>query len=138
MNKKARLCAPTVSRSMRANKAKGTQPEMIVRRLLHGMGYRYRLHRKDLPGKPDLAFSSHKAVIEVRGCFWHQHSACRTDITPKTRAGFWAEKFEANVARDTRNLKALEQLGWRVLVIWECEVEAPDLEERIRDFLATA
>ena len=123
---------------MTANRNKDTKPEMVVRRLLHRLGYRYRLHRKDLPGKPDLVFSSRKAVVEVRGCFWHRHANCRTDITPKTRSEFWASKFEANVARDGRNLKALERLGWRVLVVWECEIAVPGLSERIRAFLDPA
>ncbi len=126
------------SKAMRGNKPKGTVPEMAVRRLLHSMSYGYRLHRKDLPGKQDMAFTSRKAVIEVRGCFWHRHLNCRTDTTPKTRAEFWAGKFEANVARDARNMEALERLGWRVLVVWECEVADADLGERIRAFLDPA
>lgn len=135
MSEEASPPTGATSKSMKANRMKDTRPEIIVRRMVHGMGYRYRLHCKELPGKPDLAFLTRKAVIEVRGCFWHRHMACRTDITPKTRAEYWADKFEANVARDARNLDALERLGWRVFVVWECQVDAPDLGERLKNFL---
>lgn len=123
---------------MRANKGKDTKPEMIVRRLAHGMGYRYRLHRKGLPGKPDLVFESRRKVIFVHGCFWHHHPdpGCKIARLPKSRLDFWLPKLDANRVRDDRDEKALENLGWRVLTVWECELKD---EERacdvIRSFL---
>ena len=124
-------------RTMSAIRSQNTGPEMAVRRLLHGMGYRYRLHRRDLPGKPDVVLPGRRRIVEVRGCFWHQHPdpTCRGASTPKTRSEFWQAKFEGNVARDRRNEQALADLGWHVLVIWECEVRRPDLERRLRCFL---
>ena len=102
-------------------RGRDTKPEMIVRRIAHGLGFRFRLHRRDLPGSPDLVFPKHRAVIMVHGCFWHRHPGCRYATSPKTRVRFWEEKFEGNVVRDRRNEDALDELGWRVLVIWECE-----------------
>ena len=98
-----------------------TAPELAVRRIAHRMGLRFRLHRKDLPGRPDLVFPRHRLVVFVHGCFWHRHEGCRYASTPKSRIAFWTEKFAANVARDARQEAALRALGWRVLVIWECE-----------------
>lgn len=110
-----------VRKVMRANKGKDTKPELIVRRLVHGMGYRYRLHRKDLPGKPDLVFGPRKKVIFVHGCFWHAHENCRlSGSPPKTRSDYWKEKLARNAARDCRNEQELIRLGWDVLTIWEC------------------
>lgn len=107
---------------MRANRGKDTKPEMVVRRLVHGMGFRYRLHHKGLPGKPDLVFGPRKKVIFVHGCFWHQHSDphCKIARMPKSRVEFWQAKLEGNRDRDARNVKALNDAGWRVLVLWEC------------------
>ncbi len=124
-------------RAMSAIRSQNTGPEMAVRRLLHSMGYRYRLHRRDLPGKPDVVLPERRKIVEVRGCFWHQHPdpTCRSASMPKTRSEFWRAKFEGNVARDHRNEQALTDLGWSVLVIWECEVRRPDLEHRLRRFL---
>ena len=119
-------------------RAKGMKPEMIVRRLAHGMGYRYRLHRKDLPGKPDLVFPSRRKVIFVHGCFWHQHAdpACKIARRPQSNRDYWLPKLERNAARDAEHQARLAELGWDVLVIWECEVEAGDgLAERITSFL---
>ena len=119
-------------------RAKGMKPEMAVRRITHAMGYRYRLHRKDLPGKPDLVFPSHRKVIFVHGCFWHQHSdpACRIARRPKSNRHYWLPKLESNVARDAKHQAQLAELGWDVLVIWECEVEGDGrTAERIRVFL---
>lgn len=99
-----------------------TKPELCVRSLLHRMGFRFRLHRKDLPGRPDIVLSRLKTVIFVHGCYWHRHPGCRFAYEPKSRVEFWTAKFRDNVERDKRNLDALEALGWRVLVIWECEV----------------
>lgn len=116
-----------------------TKPEMLVRRLIFGMGYRYRLHRKVLPGKPDLVFPSRKKIIFVHGCFWHQHSdpACRLSRTPKTRLDFWIPKFLANQKRDATVLRDLEESGWQVLVIWECQLqEIRALRNKIKAFLS--
>ena len=117
---------------------KDTKPEMAVRRLLHDLGYRYRLHRRDLPGTPDICFPARRKAIFVHGCFWHRHEGCRRTTTPKTRAAFWNEKFQQNIARDHRKIAALRELGWDVLVVWECEAEgAPVLAQRLMSFLAT-
>lgn len=98
-----------------------TQPEMAVRRCAHAIGLRYRLHRRDLPGTPDMVFTRYRTVIFVHGCFWHRHEGCRKATMPKTRVGFWQEKFNANVKRDLRNIAMLEAAGWSVIVIWECQ-----------------
>jgi DNA mismatch endonuclease (patch repair protein) len=98
----------------------GTQPEMRVRRLLHGMGLRYRLHRKDLPGKPDLVFPAAHAVLFVHGCFWHMHRCKYGKPAPATNQDFWARKRRSNAERDTRNRKALRAAGWQVFEVWEC------------------
>jgi DNA mismatch endonuclease, patch repair protein len=118
------------SRNMAAIRCADTKPEMRVRRLLHLLGYRFRLHRKDLPGKPDIVLAKHRAVIFVHGCFWHCHSCRYGSVTPATRADFWAAKRASNVARDRRNKTALRALGWRVLVIWECETKDLERVER--------
>lgn len=110
-------------RNMAAIKGKNTKPEMVVRRLAHSMGYRYRLHRKDLPGKPDLVFPSRCKVIEVRGCYWHMHDCQYGRVTPKTNTEFWQTKRLSNVARDVRNIAELAKRDWQVLIIWECEVK---------------
>ena len=111
-------------KTMRAVKGKDTKPEMIVRWLVHGMGYRYRLHRKDLPGKPDLAFGPRKKAVFVHGCFWHQHAeaGCRRARMPFTRSQYWRAKLERNKDRDVCNITSLKQLGWDVLVVWECSL----------------
>ena len=115
---------------------KDTKPEMIVRRITHGLGYRYRLHYGKLPGRPDLVFPSRRKVIFVHGCFWHRHKGCRRATIPKTRTDSWIEKFEKNVARDRRVLSQLKKQGWKVLVIWECQTfKADRLEKRVRSFL---
>ncbi|USU08915.1 DNA mismatch endonuclease Vsr [Sphingomonadaceae bacterium OTU29MARTA1] len=100
---------------------KNTKPEVLVRRALHGLGYRFRLHRGDLPGRPDIVLPKYKTVIFVHGCFWHRHPGCPKASTPKTRAEFWQDKFAANIARDDRNETALRAEGWHVLIVWECE-----------------
>ena len=119
-------------------RAKGMKPEMAVRRLVHAMGYRYRLHRRDLPGSPDLVFPGRRKVIFVHGCFWHQHGdpACRIARRPKSNQHYWLPKLERNVIRDAEHLAQLAQLGWDVLVIWECDVVCDDgIADRIRGFL---
>ena len=102
-----------------------TKPELFVRRTLHAMGYRFRTHVRELPGRPDLVFSKRQAVIFVHGCFWHRHGCAKTYV-PKTRETFWREKFAGNVSRDKRNQHLLTEAGWRVLIVWECEVESDD------------
>lgn len=115
---------------------KDTKPELLVRRLVHGMGYRYRLHRRDLPGTPDLVFPSRKKVIFVNGCFWHRHNGCALARLPKSRGEFWLPKLNANVERDVRNVRELRRLGWHVLTIWECQLgDIAKLPNRIRRFL---
>jgi DNA mismatch endonuclease (patch repair protein) len=112
-----------------------TKPEMIVRRLVHGMGYRYRLHAKDLPGHPDLVFRRRKKIILVNGCFWHQHG-CRQYRQPLTKSSFWEPKLARNKARDHQVQRELTQLGWRVLVIWECQLKKEEaLRTLISEFL---
>ncbi len=108
------------SYNMSRIRSAGTQPEMRVRRLLHGMGLRYRLHGKDLPGKPDLVFARAKAVLFVHGCFWHMHRCRYGKPAPATNKDFWAQKRRSNADRDKRNRRALEAAGWRVFEVWEC------------------
>jgi DNA mismatch endonuclease Vsr len=122
-------------KNMAAIKGKSTKPEMVVRRLLHGLGYRYRLHVKNLPGCPDLVFAGRRQIVEIMGCFWHSHKGCRFATQPATRADFWQTKLRGNVERDSRNRTMLEENGWHLLVIWECEISKPDLSERLRQFL---
>ena len=120
------------SRNMAAIRGKDTAPELAIRRILHAMGLRFRLHRKDLPGRPDIVLPKHRTVVFVHGCFWHRHENCRHTTTPKTRQEFWQTKFAANIERDRRNQTDLQQLGWRVIVIWECELrQHSDLETRL-------
>jgi DNA mismatch endonuclease Vsr len=125
-------------RNLAAVAGKHTTPERRVRRLLFRMGYRFRLHRRDLPGTPDIVISGRRKIIEVRGCFWHRHPdpACRNAVLPKVRADWWAAKLARNVARDERNLATLRDAGWSVLVLWECEVkDEAALAARLRAFL---
>jgi len=113
-----------------------TKPEMFVRRLVHGMGYRYRLHRRDLPGTPDLVFPSRRKVVFVHGCFWHRHHGCRFAYEPKTRRKFWMAKFEQNVKRDQAAKAALQKRGWDVMIVWECEIRnIEDTRSHLRQFL---
>jgi DNA mismatch endonuclease, patch repair protein len=126
-------------RSERMSRVKGrdTGPEWAVRRLVHGMGYRYRLHRKDFPGCPDLVFPSRRKVIFVHGCFWHRHSdpACKFARLPKSRLEFWIPKLESNRARDVHSQAQLIEMGWRIMIVWECEVGKPGFREKIEGFL---
>lgn len=119
--------ADTVSPEKRSDmmsgiRGKDTKPEIVVRRLLHRLGYRFRLHCKDLPGRPDIVLPKWRTVIFVNGCYWHGHKDCHLFRLPKTRTEFWAKKIEGNQARDQRNYIVLEAAGWKVLVIWECAV----------------
>jgi DNA mismatch endonuclease Vsr len=129
---------PARRRNLASVGGKDTAPELCVRRLLHRMGFRFRLHRRDLPGTPDIVLAGRRKIIEVRGCFWHRHPdpACRNAVLPKVRADWWAAKLARNVTRDERNLAALSAAGWSVLVLWECEVKAEVLlNQRLRSFL---
>ena len=112
----------TRSKMMSNIKGKNTAPEILIRRALHKKGFRYRLHDKKLPGKPDMVFPKYKAVIQVHGCFWHKHN-CHLFKWPSTRKRFWKEKISSNVERDTRNLMKLNQSGWRTLIVWECALK---------------
>lgn len=124
------------SERMSRVRSKDTKPELAVRRLVFSMGYRYRLHRRDLPGCPDMTFMARRKVIFVHGCFWHRHEGCARTRFPKSRLGFWKTKLLANKARDVVNLQKLKSRGWRSLVVWECEVENVEkLRRRIRRFL---
>lgn len=124
------------SARMRLIKAKNTKPEMIVRKLIFGLGYRYRLHRIDLPGCPDLIFSSRRKVIFVHGCFWHRHAECALARLPKSKLDFWLPKLSRNAARDVKNIAALQRMGWEVTIIWECELrDTAALLDKIRGFL---
>lgn len=122
--------------TMRAVKSKDTAPEMTVRRITHAMGYRYRLHRKDLPGRPDLVFPARRKIIFVDGCFWHGHDCRRGARTPKTNHNYWRAKIERNRLRDIKVRTALSDAGWDVLTIWECEIrEFSILRKKISRFL---
>ncbi|MGD9729888.1 MAG: very short patch repair endonuclease [Nitrospiraceae bacterium] len=120
---------------MQAVKSKNTGPELIVRRLLHAMGYRFRLHRKDLPGRPDIVLPKYRKAIFVHGCFWHGHG-CTKGRLPKSRLDYWCPKLESNVKRDRTKREQLEALGWRTFVVWQCETKNIDsLAKRLRAFV---
>jgi len=124
------------SYNMSRIKGKNTKPEMQVRSLVHSMGYRFRLHRKDLPGRPDIVLPRHKKIIFVHGCFWHLHNCRYGKVKPKTNAKFWQEKRVGNKERDRRNIRELRKLGWKVLVVWECWLKKPELLiKRLEAFL---
>ena len=124
------------SRNMSAIKSKNTKPEIKVRKVLHSMGYRFRLHSKDLPGSPDIVLPKFKTVIFVHGCFWHRHENCKYASTPKTRKEFWESKFKANVKRDLEIQEKIKNIGWKYVVIWECEARnIESIEEKIKRFL---
>ena len=123
------------SENMRRIKSRDTTPEMLVRRLVHSLGYRYRLHRANLPGKPDLAFIGPRKVIFVHGCFWHAHG-CKRSHAPKSNTGYWSPKLERNKTRDAAHAAALKALGWKRLVIWECKLtRLAMVSERVKRFL---
>jgi DNA mismatch endonuclease (patch repair protein) len=140
-------CEPPVSaarsRNMSAIRGKDTAPEIVVRRALHRMGFRFRLHSTSLPGRPDIVLTRHRAAIFVHGCFWHRHDGCRFASTPSTRRKFWADKFERNVHRDWRNIQDLRRMGWRVLVVWECALrkrtpDDPIVAQLLRTWMSSA
>jgi DNA mismatch endonuclease, patch repair protein len=119
-------------------RSKDTKPELVIRRLLHGLGYRYRLHRRDLPGTPDLVFMTKRKVIFVHGCFWHRHQdpSCTRARIPKSRQEFWIPKLEGNALRDEMNLHRLTGQGWKCMVIWECQLaDLPTITKRLQQFL---
>ncbi len=123
----------TRSRMMAGIGGKNTRPEMVVRKHLFAAGFRYRLHRRDLPGRPDIVLPKYQTVIFVHGCFWHRHKGCRFAAVPATNAQFWQEKLDGNVARDRRSARALRAAGWRVLRVWECRTGPKDLERLVAE-----
>lgn len=124
------------SERMSRVRSKDSNPELKLRRLVHGLGYRYRLHVRGLPGNPDLVFPARGAVIFMHGCFWHRHAKCRLARLPKSRVAFWTEKLEGNRLRDQRNRRRLRALGWRVLVVWECQlVDSEKVSNLVSKFL---
>jgi DNA mismatch endonuclease (patch repair protein) len=134
-----RLSPETRSRIMRAIRSKDTKPEIALRKRLFAEGYRYRLHPRQLPGKPDIVFPARKKIILVNGCFWHQHSkaTCPIRLTPSSNRKYWTQKFLRNRARDAENVRALRKLGWELLVVWECEIreDSDVLYGKVRRFL---
>ncbi len=129
--------APSAHRSWNMSRIKSgnTAPEIAVRSMLHRLGYRFRLHDRSLPGRPDIVLKRHRAVVFVHGCFWHRHRGCKFAYTPKSNVVFWTTKFEGNVARDREAIRRLRRDGWRVLVVWECAVSAPArLQRDIKGF----
>ena len=123
---------------MRRIRSNNTSPELIVRRMVHGMGYRYRLHVAALPGKPDLVFPRLRKIVEVRGCFWHQHKSCADSHIPKSRIEYWRPKLNGNKRRDKQNEKKLLALGWALCIVWECELKNLDeVNRRLARFLST-
>jgi DNA mismatch endonuclease (patch repair protein) len=128
----ADIVPPSVrSRMMSGIKGKNSQPEMLVRRMLFAAGYRFRLHRRDLPGTPDIVMPSKKIAIFVHGCFWHAHKGCKYAKVPATRPDFWAAKLQANVERDQKAIETLTTMGWRVLCVWECSTRHQDTVESL-------
>ena len=124
------------SQIMARVKGSDTRPEVLVRSLVHRMGFRFRLHRRDMPGCPDLVLKKHRKIIFVHGCFWHGHKGCRRSARPSTITKFWNRKLSGNMERDKRNQETLRKDGWKVLVIWECETKDQEkLNEILRDFL---
>lgn len=125
------------SRIMASVPGKSTKPEILVRSIAHSMGYRFRLHRRDLPGKPDIVFPGRKSLVFVNGCFWHGHE-CKREKMPKSNKPFWDDKIKNNRLRDERVLSELKTLGWKVLTIWECETKDPEIVKRkLSEFLGT-
>ncbi len=109
-------------------RGKNTKPELVLRSALHALGLRYRLHGPGLPGRPDIVFPRHHAVVQIQGCFWHRHEGCSFATTPSSNVAFWSSKFTETVKRDARNLEALRQLGWKVAIVWECAINSEGAE----------
>ncbi len=131
--------APETRLRMQAVRRSDTAPELVVRKILHGLGYRYRLHQKALPGTPDIVLPRHKKIVFVHGCFWHGHEQCKRAKVPSKNAASWRVKIEGNKTRDTKNIAALNSLGWKVLIVWECEVmsDPSHVKKRLSEFLAS-
>ncbi len=125
----------TRSYNMSRIKSKDTKPELLVRKFLHAHGYRYTLHNKKLPGKPDIVLPKYKTVIMIHGCFWHGHEGCKYFSIPKTRTEWWENKINGNMANDEKAGKALEELGWKIINIWGCELKKDKLEKTLQDLL---
>ena len=121
----------TRSYNMSRVKGKDTKPEMVVRRFLHAEGFRYRLHVKDLPGKPDLVFPKYKTVVFIHGCFWHGHEGCKYFVIPKTNTQWWQDKIEGNKQRDYKSYRKLRESGWKVIVLFECELKKEQIDQRL-------
>ena len=119
------------SYNMSQIKSRNTKPEMLVRQFLHGHGFRYRLHVKDLPGKPDIVLPKYKTVIFVHGCFWHGHNGCKYYVVPKTKTEWWLTKINGNIANDSNAIKALKKDGWKILTFWECQLKPASLQKTL-------
>ena len=125
----------TRSRNMAAIKSKNTKPEILVRKFLHKHGFRYRLHVKDLPGKPDIVLPKYKTVIFVHGCFWHGHEGCKYYVVPKTRTEWWLNKINGNIGNDKKAYEALKAEGWNVIEVWECDLKPASLETTLTNLI---
>jgi DNA mismatch endonuclease (patch repair protein) len=125
----------TRSYNMSRIKAKNTKPEMLVRKFLHANGFRYRLHVKDLPGKPDIVLPRYKTVIFVHGCFWHGHEGCKYYVVPKTRTDWWLNKINTNISNDTKAIKSLKDDGWKIITLWECDLKPAIIEKTLQKLL---
>lgn len=121
----------TRSYNMSQIKGKNTKPEMLVRKFLHAQGYRYRLHVKDMPGKPDIVLPKYKTVILIDGCFWHGHEGCKYYVVPKTRTDWWLNKINGNIENDKKAIKALKAQGWKIITLWECELKPPTIDKTL-------
>lgn len=128
-----RLTKKQRSLNMASIQSKDTKPEIIVRKYLHTKGFRFRLHSNTLPGKPDIVLSKWKTVIFVNGCFWHRHKGCKYSYTPKSNTDFWLQKFKENVKRDQKNYDALYAQGWKIIIVWECEVKSDNFTKWLAD-----
>jgi DNA mismatch endonuclease (patch repair protein) len=124
------------SRVMASVHSFNTAPEMVVRSLLHRMGFRFRVHRKDLPGRPDICLPKHRKIIFVHGCFWHGHTCVHGSRRPADNQEYWNNKLDGNIRRDEDSVRALRKQGWKTLILWECQLKSPKLMERLRRFLA--
>ena len=126
----------TRSYNMSRIKGKNTKPEMLVRKFLHAAGFRYRLHVKDLPGKPDIVLPKYMTVIFVHGCFWHGHEHCKYYVVPKTKTDWWLEKINGNIANDSKAIKALRKAGWKIITLWECDLKKVTIEKTLSTLLS--
>ena len=127
----------TRSYNMSRIKGKDTKPEMLVRKFLHANGFRYRLHVKDLPGKPDIVLPKYKTVIFVHGCFWHGHEECKYYVVPKTKTEWWLNKINTNIANDVKAVNALKEAGWKIITLWECELKKSTVTDTLQHLLSS-